>query len=239
MGKLHLIEIGHHELFVGLGGGFHEGFTELLGLGLEVGGNGNFLLVLAVEHLGGHIDKINVTYEGALLNDGELNGSDGNAELFGNGFHGLFEVGVFLVHLVDDEHAGHLGLLAHGHGLFGANDGTGNGAAENDGGIGKGHSLVNFAVEIEEAGGVDQIDLGVLPLKGSKSSRNGNMPLGLFGVIVGGGGAILNAAHTIEQAGVVEHSLSEGGLAFAAVTEDTDVANAVSFVVLHNSVISP
>ena len=93
---------------------------------------------------------------------------------------------------------------------------------------------MNFAIEIEEAGGVDKIDLGILPFNGSDGGAYGDMPLGLLSVIIGDGAAIFNAAHTIEKAGIEKHGFGDGGLAFAAVTQYTDVANAVSFVILHN-----
>ena len=95
---------------------------------------------------------------------------------------------------------------------------------------------MNLTVEVEEAGGVDQIDLGILPLERSDGGADGDMSFLLFIIVVGGGGAILDPAHTVDKTGIEKHSLGDSCFAFAAVTQYTDVANAVSLIVLHNSV---
>ena len=102
-------------------------------------------------------------------------------------FNSLIKVGILTIHLVDDDHTGHLCLFAHGHSLFGADNGTGNGGANDNCGIGESHCFIDFAIEIEEAGSVDDIDFGTVPLKGSDCGADRDVPLGLLGVIVGNG----------------------------------------------------
>ena len=222
-----------HQRFVGFGGGLGQRFVNALRLGFHVGGNGYFLFALAVELLGSHVGNVNVTHELAAFHYGQLYGNHAGAELFVYLGHGLGEVGVFAIHLVHDHHAGLAGLFAHVHGLFNAYHGAGYGAHDYKGGIRQGHCGADFAIEIEEAGGIDNVDLGVLPLKGSEGGVDGNGTLDLLRIEVGRGGAVFNLAQALKQACVEEHSFGKGGLAFAAVAEYAYVADVCCGVVFH------
>ena len=154
-------------------------------------------------------------------------------------FNGLIEVCIFTIHLVDDDHAGHLSLFAHAHSLFGADNGTGYCTANDDRGICKLHCFVNFAIEIKEAGRIDEVDLRTVPLKGCNCGADGDVPLDLLGVIVGNGGTVINLAHAIEKPCIKEHCFGQSGLTFSAVTENTDVADFISLISLHILFYSP
>ena len=141
--------------------------------------------------------------------------------------------------LVDDDHAGHICLFAHAHCFFGADNGTGNCAANDNCGIGKSHCFVYFAIEIKETGSVNKVYFGSVPLKGSNSCADGNVSFGFFGIIVGNGRAVVNLAHAVEKPCIEKHCFSQSGFAFSAVAEDGNIADAVSLIVFHIVVYFP
>ena len=217
-----------HQCFVGFGGGLGQRFVNALRLGFHVGGDGYFLFALAVEFLGSHVGNVNVTHELAAFHYGQLYGNHAGAELFVYLGHGLGEVGVFAIHLVHDHHAGLIGLFAHVHGLFNAYHGAGYGAHDYKGGIRQGHCGADFAIEIEEAGGIDNVDLGVLPLKGSEGGVDGNGTLDLLRIVIANGVAVAGLAHAVDGAGHIKQTLCQSGLAASAVAQQTDIANVLN-----------
>lgn len=239
LAEFHCVKISHHELFIAFCGCFHKSFAQFFGTACERSGNVDFLFALAVESLCGHGGQVNVTDICAFFDNGELNGNAGNAELVVQAFDCLVKVCVFAIHLVDDDHAGHICLFAHAHCFFGADNGTGNCAANDNCGIGKSHCFVYFAIEIKETGSVNKVYFGSVPLKGSNSCADGNVSFGFFGIIVGNGRAVVNLAHAVEKPCIEKHCFSQSGFAFSAVAEDGNIADAVSLIVFISLFISP
>ena len=174
----------------------------------------------------------------AVVPNGDDDGGHLVAELLAQLFKGGVVVGVVLVHLGDVDKAGHIPLLAVLPRLLQANGQAVLGGADDDGGIGGpqgGHSL---AGEVEAARSVQDIDLAALIFHGSHRGGDGDLTLGLLGVVVADSVAVYGAAHTVDGAGEEQHALCQGGLAVSAVTQQTDVAD-VLYGIAHDLVSTP
>ncbi len=83
------------------------------------------------------------------------------------------------------------------------------------------------AVKSTWPGRVDQVDRAVLPGKRDGRGPDRDAPLLLLGIEVGDGGALVDFAHAVAGAAVVQHPLGDGGLAGVDVGDDADVARVV------------
>src|SRR5439155_3570070 len=81
------------------------------------------------------------------------------------------------------------------------------------------------ALEARLARRVDEVDLPALPLEMAQGRRDRHLALLLVLVPVRGGRALLDDAEPVRRACLEEHCLDERGLAGAAVTDDSDVAD--------------
>ncbi len=79
------------------------------------------------------------------------------------------------------------------------------------------NGLLDVADEVEEAWGVDQVYLRVIPLDGENGELNGDIPTGLLRIVVGGSIPVVDAAESSDDARAKEHCLGEGRLARTAV----------------------
>ena len=179
------------------------------------------------------MNGVHIAYQLAAFHYGQLNRNYAGTELFVQLIHDLIEVGVFPVHLVDDHHAGFTRLFAHGHGLFRSHHRAGNSAYHDQGRVRQRHGSGHFAIKIEKARGVNDVDLDILPLEGRQRGVDGNGALDLFGIVVGGGIAVFHLTDTLDQTGIKKHCLGKGGFPFAAVAENADIADVCCGIVLH------
>ena len=232
-GQFHFFEELLHELFVAACGGFHQNFACCLNVVSNGSGDIGDLVVLAFAHVGLVVKQAGYANELAAFDNGNLNGSDSSAVLLGDGGQSLFEVGVFTVHLVDDDQAGGTGLAGQIPCLLGA-DGQAADCANGDQCVfADGHGADHLAGEVEVAGNVDEVILGFIPLEGSHARGNGYFTLYLFGIAVGSSGTVFNAALTVDSAGIIEQSFDEGGFTVTAMADHGDVADVAGRVVLH------
>ena len=232
--ELALFKILFHELLVALGGSLGQLFIQRLRLRGEIAGDVDLLFALAVKQLARHMHDIDIALERAALDDGQLNGHDGRAELLVDGGHDLFKVRVLAVELVDDHHAGLALLLAHGHGLFRTDNGAGNRANDDQRTVRKLHRRRHFAVKVEKARRIDHVDFGPLPFQRRQRQVDGDVPFDLLGIKVGGRGAVLDLAQALQQAGVEQHSFRQRGLALTAMAEYADVADVLCGIHFHS-----
>ena len=233
LGKLAFLEVLLHQFVLGAGRGFHDGFAGALDVAGHIGGDVDLLEGLALAGVGLVLQNADNAGELAALHDRHLNGRDVAAILVGDGGKRAAEVGVLAIHLVDDDHARSVGLVAQIPRLFRAHVQAGNRAHGDDRALGHGHGADHFAGEIEVAGHVDQIDLDVLPLEGSDGGADGDLAALLLLVAVGHRVAILDAALTVDGAAGVQQGLDQRGLALAAVSDDGDIADVLGLIVLH------
>ena len=142
-------------------------------------------------------------------------------------FDGEEEVSAQLVHLVDEADAGHVvlvGLAPDGlrlglHALL---------AVEHrDSTIEHAQRALHLDGEVDVAGGVDDVDLAVVPVAGRRGGRDGDAALLLLLHPVHGAGAIMGLAHLVVHAGVEEDALGRRGFAGIDVSHDADIADLV------------
>ena len=180
------------------------------------------------------MDNIDVSFERTALNDRELDRDNGRTKLFIDRSHDLLEIRIFSIHLIDDHHARLMLLFTHCHCLFSADNGAGDCADDDQRAVRKCHSGGHFAIEVEETGRVNHIDLRVFPLERRKRHVDRNGPLDLFGIKIRRGGAVFNLAHAVNKTRIEQHGLGQRGLALAAMTENANVANVFRGVFLHS-----
>src|SRR5439155_24151251 len=83
--------------------------------------------------------------------------------------------------------------------------------------------------EIAVAGGVDEVDPMALEVAVGGRGVDRYLAADLIGVEVRGGAAVVHLAEPREPAGGEQHGLHQGGLAHAAMTDDTDVTYLADF----------
>ena len=233
VGQLFAIQVLHHQLVVGTGGGFGDFFHSGLDGGGHIAGHGHFLEALAGAFIGLVFQHVHNALEIDALAHRQQHGNHGGTELIAQLLHNLHVVGVFGVHAVDDEHAAHVVLLGIIPGFFRAHVQAAHSAHHDAGGFHHAEGTHHFADKIEIAGHVDHVDLGVFPFHGRDSRADGNMAFDFFGIIVGGGGAVFHLALAVHMARRVEHGFGQGRFAVAAVADQGDIADVLGFVVCH------
>ncbi len=226
-------EVFFHELVVRLRGGFSQLFGEGFRFVLKLGGYFDVLLAFSIEKLRGHVDDIDIAFERAALDDGQLNRNHADAEFLVDLAHDLFKVCVVAVELVDDDHTRLVRLLAHRHGLFRADDRAGDRAYDDQRAVGQRHRRGDLAVKVKKAGCVDDIDLGVLPFERREGNVDGNAACNLLGIKVGGRGTVFHFAEAVYQPGVEQHGLRQRSLPFAAMSENANISYVFRGIFLH------
>ena len=221
-GQFHGLEELLHQLLIGAGGGFHQLSAQGLHLVGHVGGDG--ALALGVVSL--VVQQIHDDGDGLVgVSLGGHDGGDSGAELALDSLDAGGVVGVGLFHAVDEHHAG---LLAqHLPGTLHTNGQAILGVAHDDGALGGAQGAHSLTGEVEVAGGVHHVDLLALIHDGGKGQRDGDLALGLLGVVVAGGVAVGGLAQTVNTLGHVQHLLGQRGLAGAAVAQQGNIANVV------------
>ena len=216
-----------HKFLARLGDGLLERVVELIEHGLfvlrhfdlDAAAAGAELERALMQHVDDADDLL------ALVPDGGDDGGDVLAEALAQRVERGVVVGVLLVGLGDVEQTGERVLLAIFPRLFRADAHAGLGRADDDGSVGSLNGLRDLTGEVEAAGHVEHVDLAAVVFHGSHGQRNGDLAADLFGIVVTNGVAVGNSAQTVRAAGEIQHALSEGGLAAAAVAKQHDIAD--------------
>ena len=141
-----------------------------------------------------------------------------------------------IVKLVNEESLGKLCLGCVIPCEFGTNFDACFTVNNDNGTVGNASSLQNFTGEIQITGGIDDVDLNILPHQGSNRSGNRDVASCLFGVVVANGVSGANVAQAVGLFCNIEHSLSQGGLSGTAVTQQCDVTNVLCFNLSHGKI---
>ena len=234
-GQLLALQVLLGELVVGLGDRLDQLGAQLLGLGHQVGGDLLVLHhraagVLAVgvllgEAHGTHLQQVHDAGELALGADGEVQDDRGGVEPVTDRLDGELEVGAQLVHLVDEADARDVvlvGLAPHGLGL-GLH--TLLAVEDRDGAVEHAQAPLDLHREVHVAGGVDNVDLVVVPEAGGGGGGDGDPALGLLLHPVHRGGAVVGLTDLVVDAGVEQDALGDGGLAGIDVGHNADIAD--------------
>ena len=181
---------------------------------------------LAAPHEGAHADQVDDADEVGLGADGQLQHERHGAEALTDGLDAVVEGRAGAVELVDEAHARHavlVGLTPDGLGLrLDAGDTVEHG----DGAVEDAQVALDLDGEVDVTGGVDDVDLGVLPPAGRGRGRDGDAALLLLLHPVHRGAAVVDLTDLVVDTGVEEDALGGRRLAGIDVRHDADVPDA-------------
>ena len=226
-----VLEVLHHEVFVVLDDALDEGGAELFGGLLEVGRHLAGLPALA--EVGLHRKQVDDAAEVVALADGEEEGGDGRAPLLADGVEHDVEVRVLPVEAVDEDGAGKAALLGDLPDAVGADLGPGDGIDDDEGEVRGANAADDLGDEVGIPGGVDEVDLGAVPLNGEDGEVEAELAAMLILVVVADRVLLLDGAHPRHRPAHEQGRLAERRLADVAVPDENNVANVFGGVELH------
>ena len=196
-------------------------------LDLVLGAHGHVTLGVAGPDERAHLDEVDDADEVVLGTDRQLQHEGLGAEAVHDRVDGEVEVGAQLVHLVDEADAGHVvlvGLTPHRLGLgldalLAVEDG--------DGTVEDAQRPLHLDGEVDVSGGIDDVDLVLVPEAGHGGRRDRDAALLLLLHPVGGRGAVVGLAQLVVDARVEQDALGRRRLAGIDVRHDADVADLV------------
>ena len=194
-----------HQSLVGLSNGLLQSIVELFDHGNLVSGDID-LHPLQILHLVSTLVQ-HVDDAGDLLGsipNGDDNGSDLVAVFFPEGFEGGVIVGVVLVYLGDVDETGHIPRFAVFPGFLKADGDAVLGGADQNGCVSGAEGFHGSAGKVKAAGGIQQIDLGVVVFQGDHGGGDGNIAADLLRVKITYGVAVGVAADPVDGTGHVE-----------------------------------
>ena len=220
-------EVGLHQLVVIVGTGLDQVRALFVGAVREV--RGDLLLLplgaqLAVpdERAVGH--EVDDAREVALLADRKLDRERVGSEPRPHGLDGAREVGAGAVHLVDVGDAGDAVLVGLAPDGLGLRLDARHGVEQRDRAVEHPEGALDLDGEVDVARRVDDVDPVAVPLAGGRGRRDRDAPLLLLLHPVHHGSALVDLAHLVGAARVVEDPLRRRRLAGVDVGHDADVA---------------
>ena len=208
---------------------FRRRFDQLFPILLHPVGEGGRdirLLGLAIRvhgRLQGH--QVDHAGEPGFLPHGNLDGDQSALEAAAQRLQGAVEVRPLAVQAVDDDRPGQLVLAGELPDLLGLDLHPGHRVHDDEGRLDHPESGPRLRDEVAVARRVDEVDAMAFPVGVGQRRVDGDLPLDLVGIEVGGGGAVVGAPETGDGSGREEQGLHERRLAHAAVTDDADIAN--------------
>ena len=145
----------------------------------------------------------------------------------------LLEVRVLLVHHRDEDDPRQPALLAVVPDLLGPHFDAGGAREHNDRPVGRPDAGQRVAGEVQVAGGIDQVELGVHPLGHRQGQVDGVLALDFVGGVIGEGGAVLDGPMAFARAGHEREGVDQRCLAARAVAHDRHVADFSCLVDTH------
>ena len=174
-----------------------------------------------------HLDEVDDAAEVVLAPERELHRHGSRAQTVDHRLHRREEVCADAVHLVherDPRHAVVVGLAPDGLGLrLDACDGVEHG----DRAVEDAQRPLHLDRKVHVPGRIDDVDANVAPERRRGSGRDRDAALLLLHHPVHDGGALVDLAHLVGAAGVVEDPLGRRGLARVDVGHDPDVPDAI------------
>ena len=234
------LEVLLHQLVGGTGQSLVQGVLIVVSglLPVDLHGNaGSLALLVVLEGL--HVDQVD---HGDVLTGlhGDEHGADGNAEGSVDLVEHAGELGLGIVALIDKEGLGNTGGASSVPRKLRTNLNACLTVYANDGGISHADSLLDFTLEIQEAGGVQHVDLGILPAHEGGGSGQRKASCLLLCVIVADGVGLTDGTQTLGCAGNVQHRLCQRGLTRAAVAQERQITELLGVEISHgHSPLSP
>ncbi len=174
-----------------------------------------------------HLDQVDDATEVLLLAERQLHRDRVRAEAVDHRLHGRKEVRARAVHLVDERDARDLVVIGLAPDGLGLRLDAGDRVEDGDRAVEHAQAALHLDGEVDVPGRVDDVDAVVAPGRGRRGRRDGDAPLLLLGHPVHRRGALVNLAHLVGSARVIEDPLGRRGLARVDVGHDPDVPDAV------------
>ena len=185
-------------------------------------------------------EEVGDAHEALLLAQGDHQGNHAPAEGPLEGLEGAREGGAVAIHPVDHDHAGDPVFLGVAPDPLRLHLHPRHRVHHDDRGVRDPESRAGFGHEVRVSRGVEQVDLGLLPLAEGEGGLQADPALDLVGVEVGDGRAVVHPSQPGHRAHVEEHRRDQGGLAAAAMTREGDVPDGGRVIDLHRlSVLLP
>src|SRR5699024_1218770 len=169
-------------------------------------------------------EKVDVGDGAVVQAHGHDAGADRRTEFDLHLLEDLEVIGVFKVGLGDKDQAGLVVLDREVVSLFGADADARTPGHADEHALGGFNALAGAGLEIKQAGGVDQVELGAADLDRHDAAVERSLALDLLGVKVAGGGAVFHAAHALSRAALVQKRFDQRCFAAAGVPGHKDVA---------------
>ena len=177
-----------------------------------------------------HLQQVDDADEIALGTDRDLQHQRGRTEPLDHHVDATEEVRTGAVELVDEAHPRHVVLLGLPPDLLGLRLDTGDTVEHGNGTVEDAQRALHLDGEVDVTRGVDDVDLVTLPRRRRGGGGDGDPPLLLLVHPVHDGGALVDLADLVRDAGVEQDALGRGGLARVDVRHDPDVADLVQGV---------
>ncbi len=221
---------------VGLGDGLDESRTVLVGLldqvcrdllDVVLGAHLDVTLGVASPGQRTHLDQVDDTLEAVLEPDRQLDDQRLRAEALDDGVDRVVEVGAQLVHLVDEADARHVVLVGLAPDRLGLRLDALLAVEHGDGTVEHAERTLHLDGEVDVTGGVDDVDLVLVPEARGRSRRDRDATLLLLRHPVHRGCTIVHLTDLVGDAGVEQDALGGRCLAGIDVSHDADVADLV------------
>ncbi len=230
-GNVLLFQEQFHDLVVQLGQVLDQLLAVQQGLLAQVGGD--FLGLdagageLAVVAVGLHGDEVDHPGEIFLAAQGQLQRQRQHVEFVLDLADHVEKVGADAVHLVDVSDPGDVVLGRLAPDLLGLGLDAADAAQDDDGPVEHAQRALDLGGEVDVAGGINDVDAVVVPEAGGGGGGDGDAALLLLLHPVHDGGAVVDLAHLVGHAGIVQDPFGGGGLAGVDMRHDADIADLV------------
>ena len=223
-----VLEVGLHQLVVVVGDRVDQLVVVLVGLLGQLGRD------LADVHRRAevvrprdrpHLDEVDDAAEVLLAPDRKLHRDGPRAEAVDHRLHRGEEVGARAVHLVHEGDAGNLVVVGLAPDRLGLRLDAGDRVEDGDRAVEDAQASLDLHRKVHVPGRIDNVDAKVAPERRRRSRRDRDPALLLLRHPVHDGSALVDLAHLVGAAGVVEDPLGRRGLARVDVGHDPDVAD--------------
>ena len=172
-----------------------------------------------------HLDEVDHAAEVLLLAERELNRHRPRAEAVDHRLHGCEEVRAGAVHLVDEGDARHLVAVGLPPDRLGLRLDARDRVEHGDGTVEHAQAALHLDRKVHVPGRIKNVDTKIAPGRRRRSRGDRDAALLLLLHPVHDRGALVDLAHLVGAAGVVEDPLGRGRLARVDVGHDPDVAD--------------
>ncbi len=219
LGQRFALEVLHHQVVVDLGGLVGELLASGLGSGGVLGRDVLRVLAIVLMVVGLHADDVDDAVEVGLGAHGELYRHDAVAERRGELGETRVEVGVLLVHPVDEDGSGDAHLAGDLPQAFRLDLRTSDRVDDEQRHLGGLHAGDSVGNEVGVSGRVDHVDLHAIVDHRCEREVERERALDLLGVVVEGRVTSVDTPESFRGAGQIEHRLCERGLSRTAVSD--------------------